>query len=347
MTSTLSFLIVIAICVISHEGGHYLAAIWRRVLVHEFSFGMGPAVWKKRIGETLWSFRIFPIGGFVKLEGEDTDGTEPQHENYAPDRALNNKKPWERLVIIAAGASVNLFLAWLLTALYLCGYGVYDLKNPVVGTVMEGKPAQAAGIMPSDIIKSINGVQLEKWADIRTNIQNAKISHDKFVFVVSRSGVEKTINISIPFDKEHKGRLLGVQPSHVKYPPHKAMTQALSYSWFMGSEILKGIWMVATGQVKSEVVGPVGIAVMAGDAFKQGIWSFVAFLGVINLHLGLLNLLPFPALDGGRIVFILIEMAAGRKIPEKYESMTHYIGFIVLISLIILVTGKDIMKLFN
>ena len=112
-------------------------------------------------------------------------------------------------------------------------------------------------------------------------------------------------------------------------------------------EILKGMWMVISGQVKSEVVGPVGIAVMAGDAFKQGFWSFVAFLGIINLHLGLLNLMPFPALDGGRIVFIAAEMVSGRKIPEKFESYAHYAGFILLIALIVLVTGKDLIKLFN
>ena len=142
MISIISFLIVISICVISHEGGHYLAAKWRSVLVHEFSFGMGPAIWSRQKGETLWSFRVLPIGGYVKLEGEDpgiTDGTDKVQ--YAPARSLCNKKPWERLVIIAAGASVNLVLAWILTAAYLSGYGIYDIKNTTVGIVMEAKPA--------------------------------------------------------------------------------------------------------------------------------------------------------------------------------------------------------------
>ena len=348
MISIISFLIVISICVISHEGGHYLAAKWRSVLVHEFSFGMGPAIWSRQKGETLWSFRVLPIGGYVKLEGEDpgiTDGTDKVQ--YAPARSLCNKKPWERLVIIAAGASVNLVLAWILTAAYLSGYGIYDFKNTTVGIVMEAKPAYTAGLQSGDTIKAIDGVPLNKWADIRTHLMNTKDKNDYFAVTYERRGESHTINIKIPIDKQHGGRLLGVQPAQVKYPITKALTHAFSYSWNMGMEILKGMWMVISGQVKSEVVGPVGIAVIAGDAFKQGFWSFVAFLGIINLHLGLLNLMPFPALDGGRIVFIAAEMVSGRKIPEKFESYAHYAGFILLIALIVLVTGKDLIKLFN
>ncbi len=348
MISLISFLIVISICVISHEGGHYLAAKWRNVFVHEFAFGMGPAIWSKQKGETLWSVRALPIGGYVKLEGEDPgidDGEKPA--DYDAGRSLCNKKPWEKLVIIAAGASVNLVLAWLITALYLTGYGVYDFENTAVGMIMDSKPAQSAGLRTGDVLKSINGVELHKWSDIRENIMNSKTSGDDFEITYQRGSETVSVKITIPADKAHGGRLLGVQPLQVKYPITKAVTHAFSYSWNMGMEILKGMWMVITGQVKSEVVGPVGIAVMAGDAFKQGFWSFIAFLGIINLHLGLLNLLPFPALDGGRIVFIAVEMLSGRKIPEKFESYAHYAGFVLLITLIVFITGKDILKLFN
>ncbi|MDD4160308.1 MAG: site-2 protease family protein, partial [Synergistaceae bacterium] len=111
MISIISFLIVISICVISHEGGHYLAARWRNVLIHEFSFGMGPSVWSRQKGETLWSVRAFPIGGFVRLEGEDASGEESRPDDYDPSRSLSAKKPWERLVVLASGAGVNLMLA--------------------------------------------------------------------------------------------------------------------------------------------------------------------------------------------------------------------------------------------
>ncbi|MDO5563378.1 MAG: RIP metalloprotease RseP [Synergistaceae bacterium] len=348
MINVASFLIVIAICIISHEYGHYIAAVWRNVLVYEFSFGMGPRLlsWKK--GETLWSISAFPIGGYVKLDGEDADPDDNavKPENYDSSRALNNKKPWERFIIIAAGAFLNLALAWILTAAYLTGYGTYDMDTPKIGNVMQGKPAYVAGLKKGDVVDSINGVKLNKWADIRKTISSAK-SNDNFKILVKRGGENLSFDIKIGYDNEYKGRLLGVQPSMVRYPISRALARSFSYSWEMGVEILKGMWMALTGQVKAEVVGPVGIASFAGDAFRRGFWTFIAFLGVINLHLGLLNLLPLPALDGGRLVFIVYEMFSGKKLLERYESKIHYVGLLVLISLMALITARDIFKLFN
>jgi len=319
-------------------------------MIHEFSFGMGPSVLSKKRGETLWSLRALPIGGYVRLQGEegDPDKEEQQKiEGYDPSRSLSRKKPWERLVVIAAGAAVNLILAWLLTAALLAGYGVLDLERPAVGVVMDGTPAQSAGIMPGDIIRSINGVDLNKWSDIKLNIQNDKITDDNFSITVQRKERQINFKVNIPYSEKRGGRLLGVQPERQLYPIGKAFAQGLSYSWNMGIEMLQGIWMVLTGKLHSDVVGPVGIAVMAGDAFKQGFWSFIAFLGVINLNLGLLNLFPFPALDGGRIIFILFELVTGKKVPQKWESWIHYAGFVILITLIIYITGNDIARLFK
>lgn len=318
-------------------------------MIHEFSFGMGPLLWGRKKGETQYSVRAFPVGGFVKLEGEDAEaGEEPKPEGYDPARSLANKKPLEKIFIIGAGASVNIILAWLLTAIFLAGYGVYNLEVPKIGTVMENTPAQSAGLMTGDIVKKIDGKELKAWADIRSSIvRKDKKDGEPFAVTVERKGEQKDFKINIPVDKETGSRLLGVQPSHEKYPPLKALGTSFTYSWNMSREILKGLWMAITGQIKADVTGPVGIATMAGDAFKEGFWTFIAFLGVINLNLGLLNLLPFPALDGGRIIFIAIELITRKKVPEKIETMIHYAGFLVLIALILLVTGKDIYRLIH
>ena len=347
MTSVIAFVIVIAICVIFHEGGHFLAAVWRNVLVHEFSFGMGAPLFTRKRGETQWSVRALPIGGFVKLDGEDpSEDDEPKPEGYDPSRALNNKRPWERFVIIAAGATVNLVLAWLLAAAYLTGYGVYDLEKPVLGNIMDGTPAQSAGLQNGDSVVSINGNKLTQWSDIRKNIQDKNAAGDRFTIVYERGGERNTITLDIPVDKKHGGRLLGVQPSRVRYPIGEALGRGFSYSWQGSVMMLKSLWMMVTGQMKADVGGPVAIAVMSGDAFREGFWTFIAFLGMMNLNLGLLNLLPFPALDGGRLVFVLIEMVTRRKVPEKYETKIHYFGMVFLIALIILVTVKDILRFF-
>lgn len=352
MTSIVSFLIVISICVISHEGGHYLAAKWRGVLVHEFSFGMGPVVFSRRRGDTLWSVRVFPIGGFVSLEGEDSggDGKELPGAGGATEPASNSlqgKRSWERLLILAAGAGVNLILAWLLTAALLVGAGTLDLSRPAIGVILPGTPAQEAGLQPGDVIKSINGAPLSVWADIRAAVQSENAPGDAFELEIERGGQIVRQSIEIPRSGADGTRILGVQPMVVKYPVFKAIAYGLGYSWEMGIGIIRGLFLAVSGKLKSDVVGPVGIAVMAGDALRGGAWSFLAFLGIINLHLGLINLFPFPALDGGQIFFVLLEIISRRKVPEKWESYAHLAGFAVLITLIILITGKDIIRLFN
>ncbi|MBQ9882242.1 MAG: site-2 protease family protein, partial [Synergistes sp.] len=261
MLSIVSFLIVIAICVISHEGGHFIAAKLRNVMVHEFSFGMGPEIVSTKKGETQYSLRAFPIGGFVKLEGEDVkDSGEETH--CAPGRSLLNKKPWERAFIIAAGASVNILLAWLITAFYLAGCGVYNMDTPTIGKIMDNTPAFAAGLKSGDIIKSIDGNELKSWSDIRKNIMNEKKKSDLYEIVIERGGSLEKYSLNIPVNTETGSRLLGVQPQLVKFPPLKALSRSFRYSWDMSVQILKGLYMTITGRIKADVTGPVGIASM-------------------------------------------------------------------------------------
>jgi regulator of sigma E protease len=342
MVSLLSFLVVIAICVIIHEGGHFAAAVWRGIQVHDFSFGMGPAIVSKRSKNgVLWAWRLFPIGGYVRLEGEEEENREG--DNPDPARSMNAKKPWERFVVVAGGAAMNIILAWLLTSFLLSANGVNDMDSPVVGRLLEDKPAAIMGALPGDRVLSINGNKISEWSEIRSVLQ--EIDTDEVSVTVQRGDAEIVLGGTVPFDKERGVRLWGVEPSRIRYPLHKALYVGMGYCWNMSVQILQGLRDMVIGKTKPEVAGPVGIAVMAGDWARRGFWDFIAFIAVINLNLGLLNLLPLPALDGGRLVFILAEMITRRKFPETWERRIHFVGLIAFFALIALVTWKDILRL--
>lgn len=342
MVSVISFIIVIAICVISHEGGHFIAAKWRNVYVHEFSFGMGPSLLSKQRGETKYSVRAFPIGGFVKLEGEDAD-PESASSDIPKERALYAKKPWERLIILAGGIAVNLLLAWLLFSGYLFANGTFDTKTATVGEIMPNTPAVQLALQKNDVINSINGIEITEWADISKTL--SKVQQDEVAISYIRNGKTIQEKINIPFNKAQGNRLLGIRPAKIKYSLIESMGQAFQFSLNMSCAIVKSISGVLFGKNREDISGPVGIAVMSGEAAKQGFWSFIAFLGIINLNLGLVNLLPFPALDGGRIVFTVVEMITGKKVSARFEASVHYVGFIILLLLIVYVTGLDIIKI--
>jgi regulator of sigma E protease len=303
---------------------------------------MGPAILSKRSKSgVLWAWRLFPIGGYVRLEGDEEGNREGDISDTT--RSIYAKKPWERFVVIAGGAAMNIFLAWLLTSFLLAGNGINDLTSPVVGRLLEDKPAAAMGALPGDRVLSINGNKISEWSEIRKILQT--IETDEVSITVKRGDAETVLAGTIPFDEENGVRLWGVEPSRVKYPVHKALFVGMGYCWKMSVMILQGLWGMIIGTMKADVAGPVGIAAMAGDAARQGFWTFITFLAVINLNLGLLNLLPLPALDGGRVVFILGEVISGRKFPETWEKRIHFVGLIAFFALIAFVTWKDILRL--
>jgi regulator of sigma E protease len=337
----LSFLIVIGICVLIHEYGHYITAVWRGIQVHEFALGMGPAILSKRSKSgTLWSLRIFPIGGFCRFEGDENEPRPGDVQD--PSKGFGIKRAWERFVVIAGGAVLNIVLAWLLTTLLLSANGVNDLTSPVVGNLMPGYPAERMGALPGDRVESINGEAIAEWSDIRKTLQT--LDTDEANITIRRGDEELTLSGTIPFSEEQGARLWGVQPSRMRYPVHKAAYVGMGYCWTISVMTFEGLWQMITGKIPMEVAGPVGIARMAGDAAEQGFWTFVMFLAIINLSLGLLNLMPFPGLDGGHLIFIFGEMISGRRFPEKWENRIHLVGLAMLMVLIIFVTWHDIMK---
>jgi regulator of sigma E protease len=339
--SLLAFLLVIAICVVSHELGHLLAARTSGVQVHEFAFGMGPVLFSSKKEGMVWSIRTVPIGGFVRLAGM---GEEQGEEEVLPGRSFLERSPWARLMILAGGSVSNIVLAILFTAILLWGHGVLDLGSTRIGEVMEGYPAEKIGLLPGDTIKEISGISIEDWGMLSSTIREIA-AEGPIMLTFERNGVVHVLEVNIPLDPGHKVPLLGIRPSMTKYPFPRAVAGSLGYIWDFSIAIVKGIWTWAMGRGQVDITGPVGIASMAGEAARDGFWTFLAFLSMINLHLGILNLLPFPALDGGRILLVMGEIVTGKKLPPRLENLVHMAGFILLILLLIFVTWKDLARL--
>lgn len=357
MVSFISFVIVIGICVLIHEYGHYITARTLGVQVHEFAFGMGPVIKqvKRRVvqpgasaeekpleTQMLWSWRLFPVGGFCRLAGM---GEESEGEKVLPGMGFNEQPAWKRFLILFNGSFFNIILALILTATFLYGHGVLNMNDTKIGTLMEGFPAQAAGFQVGDRILEVNGKRVSEWREMSTALREAASQGDVRL-TVERDGRTIEIVTSIPQSSEHGHPMLGIIAAPERYTAPQAVLNAAGYTWDMTVLMIRGIWDWITQKQEVDVTGPIGIASMSGQAMREGAWSFITFLALISLNLGLLNLFPFPALDGGRIIFVLLEMLLRRRLPEKVENWIHTAGFVLLIALMVFITWQDITRLF-
>lgn len=341
-SSVISFIVVIAICVLIHEFGHFITSRLLGVQVHEFAFGMGPAL-KQIRGKTLWSWRVFPVGGFCRLAGM---GEEEEDEEVIPGMGFNEQPAWKRFFILLDGSLFNVLLAFLLTVFFLCGHGVLDMKSTKIGEVMPGYPSANAGIKAGDMIVSVNGQAVSEWREMSNALRSEAEKNPEVSVGVRRGGIDIPMKINIPFNEEYGRPMLGISPSMVRYGFFDAFKNAGGYIWRMTALMLRGIRDWVLGREEVDVTGPIGIASMSGRAMREGTWSFVTFLALISLNLGLLNLFPLPALDGGRIIFVLLEMLVRRRLPEKVENWIHTAGFAVLIALMLFVTCQDVYNIF-
>lgn len=347
LTSIIAFIIVIAICVVVHEYGHYITARLLGVQVHEFAFGMGPVI-RQRVSSKgkarmLWSWRLLPIGGFCRLAGM---GEDLEDEIVLPGMGFNEQPAWKRFFILLNGSLFNVILALVLTVFFLCGHGVLDMDSTRIGEIMPGFPSEQAGLQVGDQITAVNGKAVSHWREMSEALRAEGGKEAPVRIDVLRDEKTLTLELSIPINKEYGRPMLGVSPSMARYGLIEAVSSSAGYTWRMTKLMLRGIadWILQRQEV--EVTGPIGIASMSGQAMRDGLWSFVSFLALISLNLGLLNLFPIPALDGGRILFVLLEMILRRRLPEKVENWIHAAGFAVLIFLMLLITCQDVYHLF-
>ncbi len=342
LISLLAFLFIILVCVMVHEWGHYITAILCGVQVHEFAFGMGPALWQRRGKRNLWSFRAFPVGGFVRLAGM---GEENDEEQVSPGMAFLEKSPWKRLIILSAGSFNNIVLVVLLATGILWYNGILDLSKTEVGTVIAGYPAEQAGLQSGDVLLQVNGVTVDDWKSMTEEIAMAGKSSGSAQLLIRRGDEEFSLDLATKLDSASKRPLIGITPPLRRLSFWKAASQSLGYTFEMSLLMIKGLVQMVAHPTRADIAGPVGIATMAGDAAEAGFWPLISFLAMISLNLGILNLLPFPALDGGRILFVLIEMILRKPLSEEVEGRIHFAGFLILMALILLVTWKDILRI--
>ncbi len=322
-------LIMFCILVLVHEGGHFIAAKSVGVKVNEFAVGMGPVLLKKFKGETQYSVRLFPIGGFCAMEGEDEDSTD--------QRSLNNKPAWAKAIILAAGSFMNLVLAIII----LTGIVIYiGMPTTTIDGFSDISPAKEAGLLSGDKIVSIQNHQVEDWNDITEAISN---SQEKQITIdVNRDGQNQEYTMDL-VEEEGTGRMIvGIMPE-VSRNPFTALVKGAQSTWYMTVKMVEVIGQLVTGEVSTkELTGPIGITVAVSDSVKYGFIYVANLAALISLNLAIVNMLPFPALDGGRLLFLLIRKVTGKAITDKIEARIHLFGLMLLFALMIYVTWQDI-----
>lgn len=350
----LLFIIILAVLVLIHELGHFLAAKRNGVLVEEFGFGFPPRIFGIKKGETLYSINLIPIGGFVKLYGEE------YHEEKDPaktlkDRAFVYKKPWQKAEIIVAGIVGNFLLAWALIS-FLFTQGVPTPTNKViVDNVQQNSPAHVAGLKEGDQIVKI---ETPKGSyQLNSSDQLIRLSKEfggkQIVLLIKRDETEKPVSIT-PRKNPPKGQgPLGVLITSFvekKYPwyqaPFYGLMHAFDISYKIVSELSKTIFQLITFKKPSvEVAGPIGIAQFTGQAIKFGKNAVLELLALLSLNLAVINILPFPALDGGRLTFVLYEWVTRKRVNKTVERYVNLFGIVVLLSLALVISIRDVARI--
>ena len=333
--------LALGILIIVHEGGHYFLACWSGMRVDRFAIGLGPKIFGFKRGETEFQVSAIPFGGFVQIAGLN-----PGEEGIAPDdpRAYPNRPAYQRLLTIFAGPATNYIFAAVVMTISFLVWGVPELgKQPLVGGLVTGKPAASSGLLPGDEIRKVDGHDVTDSKEV-PKIITATQGRD-FEIAVLRNGAPMAFHMMA--EKDGTEFRVGIQLTENEVRVHKgageAIVRGVSFPIEYSRFIIHGFSEIFAGRQKAQFSGPLGILTVMKNQIKLGARAALDIAAIISVYLGFFNLLPLPALDGSRIVFIGWEMISRRRVNQRVEQTIHMAGLLVLISFILIITvGKDI-----
>lgn len=351
LTTIVAAVIVLGLLILFHELGHFLVAKWCGVGVVKFSIGFGPVVVGRKIGDTEYAVSAIPLGGFVKMVGEDPE------EEVTPDKrsvAFQTQPLWKRFAIVFAGPFANLLFACLA---FIAVFSLYGARVPSeaakVGSVMPDMPAAQAGLRPGDVIKAVDGQPVHTWDELSRTIRQ-RGAHT-LTLLVERDGEQIELSVT-PKEREEKNLfgevtgkayLIGIErgTDRIDVSFVGAIGMGIQQTaWWVGTIFLSLAKMVQGKIPASEIGGPILIAQAAGEQARLGLEYLLNFMAVISVNLGVLNLLPVPILDGGHLLFFAIEAVRRRPLDTRYREIAQQVGLILLLALMVFAFYNDIAR---
>ncbi len=333
-------ILVFGLLILSHEAGHFFTAIWAGIKVHEFAIGMGPALFKKDFKRCRFSIRAFPIGGYVQMEGEDGDSDD--------ENSFSKKPKWKRFLVLVMGATMNILMGFILICCINASISHYPTTT--VARFNDQAISSSYGLREDDKIISIDGYKIFSYMDISYALTRNGKAED-FDLVVRRDGRDVSLK-DVHFPKIEDEDYGSFYDTDFKvYGEKRNVLTVFRYSFGYTLSVSRSIYsfigsLFTMKADMNQVSGPIGTASAIGKSASIGLSSLLLMIAMISINLGVMNLLPFPALDGGRILMLLIEAVRGKPLNPKFETILNGIGLVLLMGLMIIVSLKDIIKLF-
>ena len=336
--SIICTLIIFGVLITTHEFGHFIVAKKCGVIVEEFSIGMGPLLFKRKgKDETLYSLKLLPVGGYCKMYGEDED------ENELGEGSLNSISPFKRILVLAAGAFMNLITAIIILMIVYAMAGTEPTTT--ISNVLENSPAYTSGLKAGDTIIKIEDTNINSWEDLSNEITSSNGKKINVTYTTSDNQTKQT-TITPTLDKSTNSYKIGITPEYSR-SFIGTITNAFKAFFTYIYLTFEAIISLIRGAIGiNQLSGPIGVATIVNQAMSMGSIIVLNITALLAINIGIFNLLPIPALDGSRILFCIIEMIKGSPINREKEGTIHFIGFILLMALAVFVAVQDVIKLF-